>query len=58
VSRSFEHHYWQALYLVDGDGRIRFHHFGEEGYEETERTIESSFLRWHLLGSSQAPALR
>jgi hypothetical protein len=37
---------------------IRFHHFGEEGYEETERTIESSFLRWHLLGSSQAPALR
>jgi thiol-disulfide isomerase/thioredoxin len=40
IWRSFENHYWPALYLVDGDGRIRFHHFGEEGYEETERTIQ------------------
>jgi thiol-disulfide isomerase/thioredoxin len=40
IWRSFENHYWPALYLVDGDGRVRFHHFGEEAYEETERTIQ------------------
>jgi thiol-disulfide isomerase/thioredoxin len=40
IWRSFENHYWPALYLVDGDGRIRFHHFGEEAYEETERAIQ------------------
>ena len=40
IWRSFENHYWPAVYLVDGDGRVRFHHFGEEAYEETERTIQ------------------
>jgi len=40
IWRSFENHYWPALYLVDGDGRVRFHHFGEEAYEETERAIQ------------------
>jgi thiol-disulfide isomerase/thioredoxin len=40
IWRSFENHYWPALYLVDGDGRLRFHHFGEGAYEETERAIQ------------------
>jgi thiol-disulfide isomerase/thioredoxin len=40
IWRAFENRYWPALYLVDGDGRIRFHHFGEEAYEETERAIQ------------------
>jgi thiol-disulfide isomerase/thioredoxin len=40
IWRSFENHYWPALYLVDGDGRIGFHHFGEEAYEESERAIQ------------------
>ncbi len=40
IWRAFENHYWPAVYLVDGDGRIRFHHFGEEAYEETERAIQ------------------
>ena len=31
---------WPAVYLVDGDGRVRFHHFGEGNYEETERAIQ------------------
>ena len=37
IWRSFDNHYWPAVYLVDGDGRVRFHHFGEEAYAETER---------------------
>ena len=40
IWRSFENHYWPAVYLVDGDGRVRFRHFGEEAYEETERAIQ------------------
>ncbi len=37
---SLDNHYWPAVYLVDGDGRVRFQHFGEEAYEETERAIQ------------------
>jgi thiol-disulfide isomerase/thioredoxin len=40
IWRSLENHYWPAVYLVDRDGRVRFHHFGEEAYEETERVIQ------------------
>jgi thiol-disulfide isomerase/thioredoxin len=40
VWRSFDNHYWPAVYLVDGEGRVRFRHFGEEAYEETERAIQ------------------
>jgi thiol-disulfide isomerase/thioredoxin len=40
IWRSFENHYWPALYLVDGEGRLRFHHFGEGAYEESERAIQ------------------
>jgi thiol-disulfide isomerase/thioredoxin len=40
IWRSFENHYWPAVYLLDGDGRVRFHHFGEEAYEEIERAIQ------------------
>jgi thiol-disulfide isomerase/thioredoxin len=40
VWRSFDNHYWPAAYLVDRDGRVRFQHFGEGAYEETERAIQ------------------
>jgi len=42
VWRAFENHYWPAVYLVDGDGRVRFQHFGEEAYDETERAIQQA----------------
>jgi cytochrome c biogenesis protein CcdA/thiol-disulfide isomerase/thioredoxin len=32
--------YWPAHYLVDAQGRIRYHHFGEGSYDETERAIQ------------------
>jgi thiol-disulfide isomerase/thioredoxin len=41
IWRSFDNHYWPALYLLDGDARLRFHHFGEEAYEESERAIQA-----------------
>ena len=40
IWRAFDNHYWPAVYLVDGDGRVRFQHFGEEAYAETERAIQ------------------
>ena len=41
IWQAFENHYWPAVYLVDGEGRVRFHHFGEGAYEETERAIQT-----------------
>ena len=40
VWRAFDNQYWPAIYLVDAQGRIRHHHFGEGGYERTERVIQ------------------
>jgi hypothetical protein len=37
---AFANRYWPALYFVDAQGRIRHHHFGEGGYEESERVIQ------------------
>jgi thiol-disulfide isomerase/thioredoxin len=39
IWRAFSNHYWPAIYLVDRDGRIRDHHFGEGRYEETEQNL-------------------
>jgi thiol-disulfide isomerase/thioredoxin len=40
IWRAFDNNYWPALYLLDGDGKIRFHHFGEGEYEQSERNIQ------------------
>jgi thiol-disulfide isomerase/thioredoxin len=40
VWRDFDNHYWPAIYIADGGGRIRYHHFGEGEYEETERVLQ------------------
>jgi thiol-disulfide isomerase/thioredoxin len=47
IWRAFDNHYWPALYLLDGEARVRFTHFGEEAYEESERAIQ------HLVGVDQ-----
>lgn len=33
--------YWPAKYLIDADGQVRFTHFGEGAYSETEEAIRS-----------------
>jgi thiol-disulfide isomerase/thioredoxin len=40
IWQSLSNRFWPAVYLVDRDGRTRFHHFGEGNYEETEREIQ------------------
>lgn len=40
VWRAFNNNAWPAIYVADARGRIRYHHFGEEEYERTERVIQ------------------
>jgi thiol-disulfide isomerase/thioredoxin len=40
IWRAFRNQYWPALYIVDGQGRIRYHQFGEGGYQQSERVIQ------------------
>ncbi len=40
VWEAFDNNYWPAVYLADAEGRIRYHHFGEEAYDATERAIQ------------------
>jgi thiol-disulfide isomerase/thioredoxin len=37
---AFDNHYWPTLYLVDAQGHIRYHHFGEGAYEQSEMMIQ------------------
>lgn len=37
--RNFKNRYWPAHYLIDKKGRIRYTHFGEGKYDETEMMI-------------------
>jgi thiol-disulfide isomerase/thioredoxin len=40
VWRAFDNHFWPALYVGDGQGRIRYHHFGEGEYGRTEMVLQ------------------
>jgi thiol-disulfide isomerase/thioredoxin len=40
VWRAYHNEYWPALYLADAQGRVRYQHFGEGDYRETERAIQ------------------
>jgi thiol-disulfide isomerase/thioredoxin len=44
VWRALNNQYWPALYIVDAQGRIRYHHFGEGEYEMSERVIQQLLL--------------
>jgi thiol-disulfide isomerase/thioredoxin len=39
VWNAFDNHYWPALYLIDAQGRIRHHQFGEGNYDHLEVLI-------------------
>src|SRR3989338_2015985 len=39
--RAFANRYWPAKYLIDAEGYIRYTHFGEGDYEETDMAIQS-----------------
>lgn len=39
IWRSFANRYWPAKYLIDAEGTIRYTHFGEGAYDETDERI-------------------
>jgi thiol-disulfide isomerase/thioredoxin len=36
---AFDNHYWPALYVVDAQGQVRHHRFGEGGYQQVEMIL-------------------
>lgn len=40
IWRAFNNEYWPAHYFADAQGRIRYHHFGEGKYAESEQVIQ------------------
>jgi len=40
IWQAFNNEFWPAQYLIDGKGRIRYHHFGEGDYVEIEHVIQ------------------
>ena len=40
VWQAFANHFWPALYVADEQGRIRYHHFGEGQYQQTEMVLQ------------------
>ena len=67
---AFQNRYWPAHFFIDGQGRIRHHHFGEGDYQESERVIQqllaennasaspgNSFVQVNATGAQAAPNL-
>jgi thiol-disulfide isomerase/thioredoxin len=46
IWRAFKNEYWPALYIVDAQGRMRHHHYGEGAYEQSEKIMQ------HVLGEA------
>jgi cytochrome c biogenesis protein CcdA/thiol-disulfide isomerase/thioredoxin len=40
IWQGFNNEFWPAHYFIDAEGRIRHHHFGEGGYDESEKVIQ------------------
>ena len=61
--RSYSNRYWPAKYLVDQNGIVRYSHFGEGAYGETEQRIrqlleETGADLSDVDGTTQAPPQR
>jgi thiol-disulfide isomerase/thioredoxin len=53
IWQAFGNEYWPALYLIDGQGRVRHRHFGEGEYEESERMIQRLLVEAGARGIGQ-----
>jgi len=56
IWRAYSNRVWPAKYLVDAKGRIRYYHFGEGAYQETEVAIQG-LLRELQPGLSLPPPM-
>jgi thiol-disulfide isomerase/thioredoxin len=54
VWQAFGNQYWPAFYIVDAQGRVRYHRFGEGGYDRSEQAIRQLLAE---AGQSTLPTL-
>lgn len=55
---NYSNHYWPAHYLIDRDGNIRYYHFGEGKYGETENAIAQLLGMGKTVGAADGEADR
>ena len=55
--RSYSNRFWPAKYLIDKDGVVRYTHFGEGRYAETEEMIRKLLLEAGADFSGETSAL-
>ncbi len=48
---AYRNHYWPAHYFIDARGRVRYHHFGEGGYEHSEAVIKALLQEAGVIGA-------
>jgi thiol-disulfide isomerase/thioredoxin len=53
IWQAFTNHYWPALYLVDAQGHLRYHHFGEGAYELSEMILQHLLVEAGIDGFDQ-----
>jgi thiol-disulfide isomerase/thioredoxin len=56
IWRAYSNRFWPAKYLIDTKGRIRYYHFGEGAYQETELAIQG-LIRELNPGASLPPPI-
>ena len=54
---AYNNRFWPALYLIDKQGRVRYRHFGEGRYEQTEQAIQDLLREDHDAAFSPAAPL-
>ncbi|WP_183993170.1 cytochrome c biogenesis protein DipZ [Rhizobium wenxiniae] len=55
IWRAFDNSYWPAHYLIDAKGQIRYHHFGEGNYLQTEQAIQDLLREAGSAAAESAP---
>jgi thiol-disulfide isomerase/thioredoxin len=70
IWKAFHNEYWPAHYFIDAQGSIRYHHFGEGKYDESEEVIQqllreknsalktAGLVQVNASGSQAAPDLK
>jgi thiol-disulfide isomerase/thioredoxin len=53
IWQAFTNHFWPALYLVDAQGHLRYHHFGEGAYELSEMILQHLLVEAGISGFDQ-----
>ena len=59
IWQDFNNQFWPAFYIIDAKGRIRYEHFGEGSYSDSERVIRellknngATDLDWNLVNDN------